>query len=88
MTIDIDFEVFKELTNRRTTESISYNDVLRELLGLKPLQTPVLSSDVASSAEAWTTKGVTFPVGTEFRANYKGQIILGKVESGALVVNG
>lgn len=88
MTIEIDFEVFKELTNRRATESISYNDVLRELLGLNPLQTPVLSSEVASSTGAWTTKGVTFPVGTEFRANYKGQTILGKVESGALVVNG
>lgn len=88
MTIEIDFEVFKELTNRRATESISYNDVLREILGLHPLQTPVLSSEVASSTGAWTTKGVTFPVGTEFRANYKGQTILGKVESGALVVNG
>ena len=88
MTIEIDFEVFKELTNRRATESISYNDVLRELLGLNPLQTPVLSSEVASSTGAWTAKGVTFPVGTEFRANYKGQTILGKVESGALVVNG
>jgi len=88
MTIEIDFEVFKALTNRRATESISYNDVLRELLGLNPLQTPVLSPEVASSSGAWTTKGVTFPVGTEFRANYKGQTILGKVESGALVVNG
>jgi len=88
MTIEIDFEVFKELTNRRATENISYNDVLRELLGLNPSQTPVLSSEVASSTGAWTTKGVTFPVGTEFRANYKGQKILGKVESGALVVNG
>jgi len=88
MTIEIDFEVFKGLTNRRATESISYNDVLRELLGLNPLKTPVLNSEVASSTGAWTTKGVIFPVGTEFRANYKGQTITGKVESGALVVNG
>ena len=88
MTIEIDFEVFKALTNRRATESISYNDVLRELLGLNPLKTPVLNSEVASSTGAWTTKGVIFPVGTEFRANYKGQTIAGKVESGALVVDG
>jgi hypothetical protein len=88
MTIEIDFDVFKELTNRRTTESVSYNDVLRELLGLNPLKKSVLSPDVATSAGAWTTKGVTFPEGTEFRANYKGRTISGRVESGFLVVNG
>lgn len=88
MTIEIDFDVFKELTTRRTTESISYNDVLRKLLGLNPLKESVLSPDVATSEGAWTTKGVTFPAGSEFRANYKGRIISGKVESGYLVVNG
>jgi hypothetical protein len=88
MTIEIDFDVFKELTNLRATESTTYNDVLRKLLGLNPLKTSVLSPDFASSAGAWTTKGVTFPAGTEFRANYKGQTIFGKVESGCLVVNG
>jgi hypothetical protein len=88
MTIEIDFDVFKELTNRRATESISYNDVLRKLFGLNPLKSSTLSPEVASSARAWTTKGVIFPEGTEFRANYKGQTIFGKVESGALVVNG
>ncbi len=88
MNIEIDFEVFKELTNRRETENITYNDVLRELLGLNPLKTSVTSSSFESSAGAWTTKGVTFSAGTEFRANYKGQTIFGKVESGSLVVNG
>jgi hypothetical protein len=88
MTIEIDFDVFKELTNRRTTESISYNDVLRKLLGLNPLKASILISDVTASAGAWTTKGVTFPEGTEFRANYKGRTISGKVESAFLVVNG
>jgi hypothetical protein len=88
MTIEIDFDVFKELTNRRTTESISYNDVLRKLLDLNPLKASVLISDVTASAGAWTTKGVTFPEGTEFRANYKGRTISGKVESAFLVVNG
>jgi len=88
MNIEIDFDVFKELTNRRATENITYNDVLRELLGLNPLKTAGLSPDFAPSEGAWTTKGVTFPAGTEFRANYKGQTIFGKVESGFLVVNG
>jgi hypothetical protein len=88
MTIEIDFDVFKELTNRRETEHISYNDVLRKLLGLNTLKASVIGPDIASSAGAWTTKGVTFPIGTEFRANYKGRTISGKVESGFLVVNG
>jgi len=88
MNIEIDFDVFKELTNRRATESMTYNDVLRELLGLNPLKTSVTSSASVSSAGDWTTKGVTFPAGTEFRANYKGRTLLGKVESGSLVVNG
>lgn len=88
MTIEIDFDVFKELTTRRATESISYNDVLRGLLGLNPLKASALRQDVSSSAGAWTTKGVTFPKETEFRTNYKGKTIYGKVESGSLVVNG
>ncbi|MCD6580630.1 MAG: DUF2924 domain-containing protein [Desulfuromusa sp.] len=88
MNIEIDFDVFKELTSRRTIESISYNDVLRDILGLKPLNEPELKSDVAVLKQGWTSKGVTFPEGTEFRAEYKGQTIVGRVESGLMVVNG
>ena len=36
MQIEIDFEVFKELTARRTHEGHTYNEVLRDVLGLKP----------------------------------------------------
>ena len=86
--IEIDFEVFKELTNRRATENVTYNDVLREMLGLSPLKVTATKSIIELAADAWTTKGVTFPAGTEFRANYKGQTILAKVESGSLVLNG
>jgi hypothetical protein len=32
--LDVDFDVFKALTNRRATEAVTYNDVLREILGL------------------------------------------------------
>ncbi len=39
--IDIDFEVFKELTNRRPTEEVTHNDLLQELLKLpKPTDNP------------------------------------------------
>lgn len=94
-TIDIDFDVFKKLTSMRETEAMTYNDVLRRLLGLdvpseihsiKEVSPPVSASQLTSGS--WTVKGVTFPAGTEFRASHKGNVILGRVEVGALVVNG
>ena len=82
-TIDVDFDVFKALTAMRSSESVSYNDVLRDVLRLgKPKQplppTPVNGSAVAGD---WVTKGVRFPAGTEFRANHKGHTHLAKVEN-------
>jgi hypothetical protein len=82
--INVDFEVFKELTSRRRSEDMTENDVLRELFGLtKPSR-----SAAADAGIAWVTKGVSFPHGTEFRATYKGQQFNGVVKNGALVVNG
>jgi hypothetical protein len=86
-TIEIDFDVFKELTVRRTTESVSYNDVLRGILGLSPTKAADCTIE-KDSAGGWTTKGVNIPEGTEFRANHKGKAIIGRVESGSLIVNG
>lgn len=84
-TIDVDFDVFKALTNLRESEDITYNDVLRKLLSL-PLKTLPLRQ--SSAAGDWVTKGVRFPAGTEFRAPYKGQMMFAKVEDGALHLNG
>jgi hypothetical protein len=88
-TIEVDFDVYKALTSRRPTEDVTENEVLRDLLGLSPKRQRA-GSTVATSSDAndWIVKGVRFPVGTEFRANYKGQTWLGRVERGALVVNG
>lgn len=83
-TIEIDFDVFKELTNRRETEATTYNDVLREMLGLKSV---VTAGKMDASGEPFISKRINFPHGTEFRANYKGQVYRGKVENGAIVVN-
>lgn len=82
-TIEIDFEVFKELTLRRASEDVTYNDVLRHLLGLSSKKSIV---NLVSGEGAWVTKGIRFPSGTEFRATYKGQTYKGTVESGKLVV--
>lgn len=85
--IDVDFDVFKALTLRRNSEDESYNDVLRQILGIGSKKSNGMSIS-ATTEGAWLTKGVTFPNGTEFRATYKGQTYLARVQSGALVVNG
>lgn len=88
-TIEVDFDVYKTLTSRRPTEDVTENDVLRDLLGLSPKRQRADPNVIpVSDANAWTVKGVRFPADTEFRATFKGQTWLGRVEHGALVING
>lgn len=54
--------------------------VLGKLRPAKKIQTESSPSD-------WVAKGIRFPAGTEFRANYKGQLRTGRVEGDALIVN-
>lgn len=87
-TIDVDFEVYKQLTVRRATEHVTYNDVIRELLGLaQSAPAPSAAQGNGPSPGDWIAKGVRFPMGTDFRANYKGQVHTARVESGALVLS-
>lgn len=86
VSIDIDFDVFKELTIRRESEAMTENEVLRELLGLtisKSNQQPSSPNGIP-----WVVKGVTFPSGTEFKATHKGRNFEAQVKNGALVLNG
>ncbi len=93
-TIEVDFDVFKALTLRRPAENVTENDVLRELLGLSPAHRSPNASRMASvivpplDPDRWLSKGVRFPAGTEFRAHYKGETHLARVEKGALVLGG
>jgi len=86
-TIEVDFDVFKALTNRRPSEEVTDNDVLRDLLGLPPKKHGAIVGTTSSPGD-WVVKGVRFPAGSEFRARYKGQVFLARVEMGALVLNG
>jgi len=86
-TIEVDFEVYKAITLRRSSEEVSANDVLRQVLGLPGKKEPGVPSP-RSEAGDWITKGVRFPAGTEFRARYKGQTWLGRADGGALLLNG
>lgn len=87
-TIEVDFDVYKQLTVRRTTEDVSYNDVIRELLGLDKGKPNEVKVSASVSLEDWVSKGVRFPTGTDFRANYKGKVHCARVEGGALALNG
>ena len=87
-TIEVDFEVYKQLTVRRSTEEVSYNDVIRGLLGLEqPKDVPPTEVSTLPIG-GWVVKGVSFPAGTEFRANYKGQTFTARVEGGNLILKG
>ena len=86
-TIEIDFDVFKALTQRRPSEEVTENDVLRSLFGL-PARNEVPPSKIPPSAGDWVVKGVRLPAGTELRAHYKGETYLARVEDGALSLNG
>lgn len=87
-TIEVDFEVYKQLTVRRPTEDVTYNDVIRELLGLEQSKQGAVNKTAGPSPEDWVVKGVCFPAGSELRATYKGRTHAGIVQGGSLMLNG
>jgi hypothetical protein len=81
MQIDIDFEVFKALTALRKRESHTYNDVLRDLLRLKPAADE--SSAPSASPKGLLLRGGLFlPDGTRLRVTYKGIEYLAEIRNG------
>jgi len=84
--IEIDFDVFKALTARRTSEDMTENDVLRQLFNLGK-RGPLTKTD-SPVPDDWVAKGVRLPSGTELRSTYKGRTYLARVTSGALVLQG
>lgn len=80
--IAIDFEVFKRLTNLRSTEDVTYNDVIRELLKLPKATRSVRSA--RTGGKPWIVSDTSFPVGSEFRADYKGKAYSGVAKDGKL----
>ena len=82
-TIEVDFDVFKALTGLRATEAVTYNEVVRNLLGLgKSPAAPV------PEIGGWIWKGVFLPNGTELRAEYKGKAHMAKITGSAWVQDG
>jgi hypothetical protein len=79
--IEVDFDVFKELTNRRTCENDTYNDVIRRVLKLAPGTRPSVGIAVTGA----TFKGVFFPDGTQFRGTYKGRTYTAQIRGGTWI---
>lgn len=79
--IEIDFDVYKQLTVLRETETVTYNDVVRKLLKL-PSQ-PHAKAE-ASTGAPWIVSDTSFPAGSEFIVEYKGELISGLVKDGKL----
>jgi hypothetical protein len=84
--IDIDFDVFKELTAKLENESDSYNGVLRRLFKL-PAPPLANSTPTKQVGRPWVSKGVSFDHETAFRANYKGQQYTARVNDGRLMIS-
>ena len=88
MQIEIDFEVFKELTAKRASEAHSYNDVLRDLLNL-PLMVrePKSSPDAVGDGKSGRLVGGRFlPADTKLRAKYKSHIYTASIIGNELVI--
>ncbi|EHP5031040.1 DUF2924 domain-containing protein [Vibrio metoecus] len=86
--IEVDFEVFKAITALRENESMSENDVIRNLLGLDHGKEDPVDESLKPLLDGWSVKNVLFPLQTQFRAQYKGQIHYGIVSKQGLVVDG
>lgn len=78
-TIEIDFDVYKALTAKRATESVTHNMVLREILGLG---NPVDRETNARGGDGWAMQGVHFPEGTLFQVVYKGARYSAEIKDG------
>jgi Restriction Enzyme Adenine Methylase Associated len=81
--IEIDFEVYKEITSRRPTEEFTCNDVIRDLLQL-PQRAKNGRKSIPNGSNPWIVSDTSFPAGSEFMAEYKGTTYSGIVKDGKL----
>lgn len=97
MQIEIDFEVFKELTARLEDEADTYNEAIRRLLNLPasdltltpaPAEMEGVAGQISSRFK--NTSGVWFssvflPDGTALRATYKGRTHYASISHGVWI---
>lgn len=93
MQVEIDFEVFKALTSRLESESDTYNEAIRRLLGLPTSESSLLQGEFdvpghpapATSLSPYAGgvwfSNVYLPNGTVFRATYKGKAYRARIQN-------
>jgi hypothetical protein len=94
MQIEVDFEVFKALTMLRQSESHTYNEVLRDLLGLQKTAARQMTERLSGFAAAlgpkpntgFVSRGLYLPDGTLLRAKYKGRTYEAQIEKGRFLL--
>lgn len=83
MQIEIDFEVFKALTALRRHEAHSYNDVIRDLLGIPEIAGNSADQDAAVEPKRnFESRELSLPHGTRLRATYKGNAYTARIDDG------
>lgn len=90
MQIEVDFEVFKALTMLRQSENHTYNEVLRDLLGLQKTLGRQLGDQLGGITAAFgpkpntgfASRGLYLPDGTLLRAKYKHRTYEARIEKG------
>lgn len=95
--IEVSLDVFKELTSRLQHDDHSYDDVIRDLLGLDspleaeyPVQIPFEPVSEAIARQiggngAFYSRGLRLPNGTKLRSRYKQQEYLAEIRDGQLI---
>lgn len=79
-TVEIDFDTYKEITRRRTSEEVTESDVIREALGLPSRH---------GSADVWESEGVRFPLGAVLEHKFRdGRLAKAVVRASGLEVEG
>ena len=89
MQIEVDFDVWKTLTALRSSESVSYNDVLRKLLKLGPAGGAGSGAAPSDTEEqGYDAVGRFLPHGTKLQARYKGRLYVGEISRGRIITEG
>jgi hypothetical protein len=82
--IEVDFDTWKEINYRRSDETVSEGDVVKEALGLRlrPTGSP-------AQVAYWESEGVRFPVGSILEHKFRdGRLATARVVPTGLEVNG
>jgi hypothetical protein len=84
-TIEVDFDTFKEITARRSDESVTEADVVRMALGLSKKNSGWDNAATNGIGGLfWHSEGVPFVVGTRLRHIYRG----GKIADAEITASG